>query len=97
MPSVSPSTSPPLPRASPVPSAQATLDARILWPTLGPYYPKAGPSGVLAIALAYFSLGVAVGGLMRQSPRARRWLPLLVIPGVLAGLAFLAWVIRSLM
>ena len=76
MPSVSPATSPPLPRASPVPSAQATLDSRILWPTLGPYYPKAGPSGVLAIALAYFSLGVAVGGLMKQSPRARRWLPI---------------------
>ena len=65
------------------------------WP-LGPYYPKAGPLGVLAIALAYFSLGVAVGARSCR-PARHALLPLLVVPGVLAGLAFLAWVIRSLM
>jgi len=75
----------------------ATLDPKLLLPTLGPYFPKAGVIGVLVIAVAYFSLGVAVGGLLKQSPRARRWLPILVVPGVLAAFAFIGWVIRSLM
>jgi hypothetical protein len=98
MPSVSPAASPPLPRVSPVPIVQALPPGPgVIWPTLGPSYPKAGPVGVLVIALAYFSLGVAVGALMKQAPRARRWLPFIVIPGVLAGLAFFAWVVRSLL
>lgn len=67
-----------------------------LWPTLGPSFPNAGVAGVLAIAAAYFSLGVAVGALLKQSPGGRRWLPIVVVPGVLAGLGFIAWVVRSL-
>ena len=59
-------------------------------------HPNAAPAGLLVIALAYFSLGVAVGALLKQSPRARRWLPLFVVPGVLAALGFVAWVMRSL-
>ncbi len=67
-----------------------------LWPKLGPSYPHAGAYGVVAIALAYFSVGVAVGALLKHSPATRRWLPWLVVPGVVAGLGFLAWAIRSL-
>ncbi len=87
----------PTPRPSPSPSVLATFDANLLQPTLGPYFPKAGVVGVLVIAVAYFSLGVAVGGLLKQSERARRWLPVIVVPGLLAALGFLVWVIRSLM
>jgi hypothetical protein len=68
-----------------------------LWPQLGPSFPNAGAIGVVAIAVAYFSLGVAVGALMKHSPAARRWLPVIVVPGVLAGLAFLAWVVRAIL
>jgi hypothetical protein len=85
------------PQFPPVPNAQATLVPFALWPELGPMYPKAGLTGVLVIALAYFSLGVGVGALMRQSPNARRWLPFVVVPGILAGLVFFAWVVRSLL
>ena len=97
MPSAAPLTSPDAPLATPVPRAVTTLPPGLVWPTLGPTYPKAGPLGMLVIALAYFSIGVAVGALLKQSPRGRRWLPVLVVPGVLAGLAFIVWVIRSLM
>ncbi len=51
---------------------------------------------MLAVALAYFALGVAVGALVRESPQRRRWLPVLVVPGVLAAIAYLVWVLRSL-
>jgi len=68
-----------------------------LWPQLGPSYPNAGLAGVLVVALAYFSLGVGVGALMKQSPRARAWLPWVVIPGILAGVAFFALVVRTLL
>jgi hypothetical protein len=96
MPSATPPTTP-APRVAPSPSVVATLDIRILQPQLGPYFPKAGATGVLVIAVAYFSLGVAVGALLKQSPRARRWLPVLVVPGLVGALAFVGWVIRSLM
>jgi len=92
-----PSAAPPTPVQSPVVAATATLDLRMLQPTLPPMYPKAAPLGMLVVALAYFSLGVAVGGFMKQTPRARRWLPVLVVPGLLGAIVFLAWVIRSLM
>ena len=91
-----PSAAPPTPAPRPSPSVMATIDPKLLQPTLGPYFPKAGVVGVLVIAVAYFALGVAVGGLMKQSQRARRFLPIIVVPGVLAGVAFIAWVIRSL-
>jgi hypothetical protein len=97
MPSVSPAPSPPLPRALLVPSVGATVGVGILRPTLGPFFPKAGPVGILVIALAYFSVGVAVGALMKHTPRARPWLPWLVVPGIVAAIAFVVWVIRSLM
>ena len=61
-----------------------------------PAYPKAGPLGMLAVAIAYFSIGVAVGALLNQSARWRRVLPLIVVPGVLAGLGFLLWVLKTL-
>ena len=85
------------PTPAPSPSVLATFDVRLLQPSLGPSYPKAGPIGVLVIALAYFSLGVAVGALMKQSPRARRWLPVVIVPGLLGAIGFVAWVIRSLL
>lgn len=91
MPSASPLVSP-----SPRPTGVVTVVPPSLWPTLGPSYPNAGAAGVLAIALAYFSLGVAVGALLKQSPIGRRWLPFVVVPGILAGLGFIAWVVRSL-
>jgi hypothetical protein len=97
MPSASPATSPSAPSATPVPGAVTTFPPGLLWPTLGPTYPKAGPLGMLVVALARFALGVAVGALLKQSPWGRRWLPVLVVPGVLAGIAFFVWVIRSLM
>ncbi|MCC6764432.1 MAG: hypothetical protein IT293_07185 [Deltaproteobacteria bacterium] len=87
-----------MPSAPPPPSpiTAVAVPPPGLWPTPGPSFPNAGVAGVVAIALAYFSLGVAVGGWMRQSPGGRRWLPFVVVPGVLAGLGFMAWVIRSL-
>jgi hypothetical protein len=97
MPSASSPTSPAPSLVVPSPSAIATLDPNLFHPMLGPSFPKAGAIGVVVIALAYFSLGVAVGGLMKQSPRARRWLPILIVPGLLGALAFVVWVIRSLM
>ena len=95
MPPLVPAASP-APSASAVPSVGPTFDPNILWPRLGPAFPKAGPFGVLVIALAYFSLGVAVGALLKHSPSGRRWLPFLVIPGVLAAIAFVAWVSGTL-
>lgn len=88
-----PTASPP---PTPLPAVAAPAAPPSLWPTLGPSFPNAGVAGALAIALAYFSLGVAVGALLKQSPTGRRWLPVVVVPGVLAGLGFIAWVIRSL-
>ena len=97
MPSPSPAPPTPVPGTSSVPSAQATFAGLDLTPVLGPVFPKAGGVGVLVIALAYFSLGVAVGALLKHTERGRRWLPILVIPGVVAAVAFFVWVIRSLM
>lgn len=97
MPSPSPSTAPSAPLAAPGLGVATTLQPALVWPTLGPTYPKAGPLGMLAVAVAYFSLGVAVGALLKSAPGGRRWLPVLIVPGVLAGLAFFVWVVRSLM
>ncbi len=91
-----PSAASPTPVTSPVVLATSTIDLRLLQPKF-PTYPKAAPLGMVVIALAYFSLGVAVGGFLKQSPRARRWLPVLIVPGLLGAIVFLAWVIRSLM
>ena len=97
MPSATPLTATsPAPLTAPVPVAFATLQPGQVWPAFGPTYPKAGPVGMLVVALAYFSLGVMVGALLKQSSRGRRWLPVLVVPGMLAAIAFFAWVIRSL-
>lgn len=53
--------------------------------------------GYVAVAAAYFALGVAVGALVRRLRRVRTLaLFVLVVPGVLAGLGFLAWVVYSL-
>ena len=52
---------------------------------------------LLVIAVAYFSLGVAVGGLVRRLRRVRTGLlVVLVVPGVVTGLGFLAWIVYSL-
>ena len=96
MPSALPMISPGASLATPVPTVAAVVQPGLVWPAVSPTYPKAGPLGMLAVALAYFALGVAVGAVLKQSPRGRRWLPVLVVPGVLAGVAFLLWVIRSL-
>ena len=87
--------SPPMPGASPVPSSTVVLLPPCLWPSLGPEFPNAGATGILVIALAYFSLGIAVGTMLKPSSSGRRWLPWLVAPGVVAALAFAAWVMRS--
>jgi hypothetical protein len=53
--------------------------------------------GYLAVAVAYFALGVAVGALASRLRRLRTpVLFILVVPGLLAGLAFLAWVLYTL-
>ncbi len=96
MPSPTPVFSPPVPLAPATPYAMFTFPPGTVFPQLGPTYPKAGPLGLLSVALAYFAIGVAVGALVKQHPNGRRWLPVLVIPGVLAGLAYLVWVIRTL-
>lgn len=96
MPSASPLISPSATLATPVPTVAAIVKPSLVWPAFAPTYPKAAPLGMLAVALAYFGLGVVVGALLKQSPRGRRWLPVLVVPGVLAGVAFLLWVIQSL-
>jgi hypothetical protein len=88
-----------MPTASPLPSPSPVSIVGIAlkpWPPFGPQYPRASPLGMLTVALAYFSLGVAVGALLKQSPRARPWLPFLVVPGVVAAIAYVAWVIQSL-
>ena len=90
-----PAVTPPVLDASPA-NAPVIGPPPSLWPTLGPSFPRAGAIGVLAIALAYFSLGVAVGALLKPSVGGRRWLPFLVLPGLVAGLAFVAWVVQSL-
>jgi hypothetical protein len=66
------------------------------WPPFGPQYQRASPLGILTVALAYFALGVAVGALVKQRPRGLRWLPFLVVPGAVAALAYVGWVVRSL-
>lgn len=96
MPSPLPPVSPPMPVASPVPNAAVSVLPPCLWPILGPAFPNAGATGVLAIAFAYFSLGVAVGAFLKPSSTGRRLLPFLVTPGIVAGLAFVAWVLRTL-
>jgi hypothetical protein len=51
----------------------------------------------LTIAAAYFALGVAVGALVRRLRRLQTAvLAVLVVPGVLAGLGLLAWIVYSL-
>lgn len=85
----------PVSPASPAPSATVLMPPPCLWPSLGPEFPNAGVTGILVIAVAYFSLGVAVGAMLKPSSSGRRWLPWLVAPGVVAALAFAAWVLRS--
>ena len=87
--------------AEPAPPAAAPIAGTAVatngsFPPPAPTYPKAGPLGMLAVALAYFAIGVAVGALLKQSARWRRVLPLIVVPGVLAGLGFLLWVLKTL-
>ena len=88
-----------MPSASPLPSQSPASIVGVPmkpWPPFGPQYPRASPLGTLTVALAYFSLGVAVGALLKQGPRGRRWLPFLVVPGVVAAIAYVAWVVQSL-
>lgn len=65
-------------------------------PQFGPVYPHAAPLGLIAVALAYFALGVGVGVAMKSTALHRRWLPLLIGPGAIAALAYLLWVARTL-
>lgn len=69
---------------------------RPAFPAWDPGYPYSGPLGMVAVALAYFALGVAVGVLLKDTPRVRRWLTALIVPGGVAAVAYLAWVLRSL-
>jgi hypothetical protein len=87
----------PLPSPSPLPAPLSLVGpGGQTWPPFGPQYPRASPLGVLTVALAYFALGVAVGALMKQRPRSLRWLPFLVVPGAVAALVYVGWVVRSL-
>jgi hypothetical protein len=63
---------------------------------LRPMYPSARPLGVIAVALAWFALGVGFGLVMKRALPGRRWLALVIGPGAFAALAYLAWVARSL-
>lgn len=63
---------------------------------LGPVYPHAAPLGLIAVALAYFALGVGVGVVMKSTAQRRRWLPLLLGPGAIAAIGYLWWVARTL-
>lgn len=94
MPSPSPSPSAPLPIATV--GNPFLVQPGWRWPTLEPGYPYAAPLGMVTVALAYFALGVAIGILVKEMPRLRRWLIVLVAPGVIAAIAYLAWVLRSL-
>jgi hypothetical protein len=88
-----------MPNASPAPPAPplGTIPGMIVpAPNLKPSYPHAGMLGLLAVALAYFALGVGVGVLMKVTAERRRWLPLLIGPGALAAIGYLVWVARSL-
>jgi hypothetical protein len=65
--------------------------------------PQSPPSAIpplvtyLTLAAAYFALGVAVGALVRRLGRVQTAvLVVLVVPGVLAGLGLLAWIVYSL-
>lgn len=81
---------------TPVPTGIILWPSTAKWPAWGPTYPSAGPLGMVTVAAAYFALGVAVGALVKTSPRARRWLPLLVAPGALAAGAYILWVLAKL-
>jgi hypothetical protein len=65
-------------------------------PQFLPVYPYAAPLGLIAVALAYFALGVGVGAVMKRTAAGRRWLPMLIGPGVIAAIGYLLWVARSL-
>jgi hypothetical protein len=81
---------------TPAPFVATTVASGSAFPPPPPSYPKAGPLGMLAVAIAYFAIGVAVGALLKQSARWRPVLPFIVVPGVLAGLGFLLWVLKTL-
>jgi len=81
-----------------LPGAAGVAPVPIIVPTF-PSLTQAIPSLVayLTLAVAYFALGVAVGALVRRLGRVRTAvLTVLVVPGVLAGLGLLAWIVLSL-
>ena len=94
MSSPSPLASPSAP--APSPSLPLVLRPQIYWPAVGPSYPNAGALGIVAMALAYFALGVAAGALIKRVPNGGRWLLALVLPGAVAAVAYLVWVIRTI-
>lgn len=65
-------------------------------PHLRTVYPRAAPLGLIAVALAYFALGVGVGMVMKSTADRRRWLPLIIGPGAIAAIGYLVWVARTL-
>jgi hypothetical protein len=93
-------TAPPIAMLPPAPAGTAP---GVVMPALPPLIsltampPMPSVLGYVAVAAAYFALGVAVGALVRRLRRLRTLaLSVLVVPGVLAGLGFLAWVVYSL-
>jgi hypothetical protein len=55
-----------------------------------------GLIALLAVAAAYFALGVGVGMLIRPRRRQRALALLFIVPGTLTGVTYLVWVIWTL-
>ena len=90
-------TAPQIAAFAPPPVTTTGTAAALTRPAHSPLVPMPGFLGYVAVAVAYFALGVAVGALARRLHRFQTpVLFLLVVPGVLAGLGFLAWVVLSL-
>jgi len=100
----------PAPRATadavlaPIPGRAPAMPGIALAPGTAPltaFMPPSKPVpsflGLVAVAVLYFALGVAVGA---QARRLERWrtatLLLLIVPGALGSLGFLMWLVLSM-
>jgi hypothetical protein len=84
----------PIPAPTPLPT---TASVSMPFAVPRPTYPAARPLGLIAVALAYFALGVAVGLVMKRTGTPRRWLGVVIAPATLAAIAYVLWVARTLL
>jgi hypothetical protein len=94
----SPGAMPTAPSAPLPPGGVTAVPPLLINPFACPPAPCA-PSflGLLAVATAYLALGVGVGLLLKPGARRRTTIALLlIVPGTLAGVGYLVWVIASL-